>query len=402
MALGKPAVPLVKEPSVRSIEQALSAVRDRLRQLDVAVAALGTSSSSSLSNTVAALQANIQALNRRVTQLELQIGVTDVVVLTAAESISIGDAIVMLGASTCGVVNPGDPTRVHACIGLAQGAASAGQAVNVQRRGSFTIPVGTLEPGRAVYAQLGGGLTQVPGYSAYAVPVGIATSATTLWVQPADPALLNPDTYTSEFDLPVPVSYALLLNQLGAIASLVDLLNQGENGYVIVYQGMFGIDPNGGGGGGGVSDGTYGQITVTGGGSVWTINASSVTLAQMADLPASTLIGNDDGAPAAPQALTATQVKALLAIEAADITDFFDAVLGALGYSLQPGSNITIEPNSAGVLVISATGGSGGPSWTNSSTAPGSPSDGDEWFDPDTGILYRYVNDGTSSQWVEL
>ena len=311
MALGKPSVPLVKEPSVRSIEQALSAVRDRLRQLDAAVNALGTSSSSSLSNTVAALQANIQALNRRVTQLELQIGVTDVVVLTAAEAISIGDAIVMVGEATCGVVNPADPTRVHACIGVAQGAAAAGQAVNVQRRGSFTIPTGTLEPGRAVYAKLGGGLTQTPSYSAYAVLVGIATSATTMWVQAADPSLLAPDTYTSEFDLPVPVSYALLQNQLGTLTSLIDLLSSGDNGYVIVYQGMFGVAP--GGGGGGVGDGTYGQITVTGGGLVWTISANSVTLAQMADLPAGTLIGNDDGSPAAPQALTAAQAKALLA-----------------------------------------------------------------------------------------
>lgn len=399
MALGKPAVPLVKAPEVRSIEQALAAVRERLRLLDAAVNSLSTGSSSSLSNTVAALQANIQALNRRVTQLELQIGVTDVVVLTAAEAISIGDAIVMVGESTCGVVNPADPTRVHACIGLAQGAAASGQSVNVQRRGSFTIPVGTLEPGRAVYAQLGGGLTQVPGYSAYAVPVGIATSATTLWVQPADPALLNPDTYTSEFDLPVPVSYALLLNQLGAIASLVDLLNQGENGYVIVYQGMFGIDPNGGGGGGGgVSDGTYGQITVTGGGAVWTINANAVTLAQMATLPAGTIIGNDSGVSATPQALTAAEAKALLAIDSGDITDFYDGVLSTLFYALQAGNNIAITPSSAGVLVISSTG----PKWTNSSSAPGSPSDGDEWFDPDTGILYRYVNDGNSSQWVEL
>ena len=40
--------------------------------------------------------------------------------------------------------------------------------------------------------------------------------------------------------------------------------------------------------------------------------------------------------------------------------------------------------------------------FTNSSSAPGSPSDGDRWFDPDTGILYVYINDGTSSQWVEL
>ena len=42
------------------------------------------------------------------------------------------------------------------------------------------------------------------------------------------------------------------------------------------------------------------------------------------------------------------------------------------------------------------------PKVTNNSSAPGSPTEGDTWFDPDVGILYRYINDGTSSQWVEL
>ncbi len=399
MALGKPAVPLVKEPSVRSIEGALSAVRERLRQCDAALLQLqALTGTNTLATTVSALQSNIQALNRRVTQLELQIGVTDVVALTAAEAVSIGDAVVPVSTSSCAVVDPADPTRIFSCLGLAQNAAASGQSVNVQRRGSFTIPTGTLEVGRAVYAKLGGGLTQEPSYSAYAVIVGIATTTTTLWVDPGDPSLLDPGVYTSDFDLPVPVSYGYLLSQLGNLQQLIDLLNAGENGYVIIYQGVFGIDPNGGGGGGGVSDGTYGQITVSGGGSVWTITAGSVTLAQMADLPAGTLIGNDGGAPAAPQALTPAEVKALLAIDVGDITDFYEAVLGSLTYALQPGSGITITPNSAGVLVLAATG----PTFPTSSTAPASPKDGDEWFDRDDGVLYRYIDDGNSSQWVEL
>lgn len=400
MALGKPSVPLVKEPSVRSIESALSAVRERLRLIEASLASVSaTSSTNTLSTTVAALQANIQSLNRRVTQLELEIGVTDVVALTAAQAIAIGDAVVPVGDSTCGVVDPADPTRVFGCLGLAQNSASAGQSVNVQRRGSFTIPSGTLEAGRAVYAKLGGGLTQDPGYAAYSVPVGVATSTTTLWVDPGDPALLDVGTYASDFDLPVPVSYALLVNQLAGLQALVDLLNMGADGYVVIYQGAFGVAAGGGGGGGGgVSDGNYGDIVVTGGGLVWTISNGAVTLAKMANLPAGTIIGNDGGAPAAPQALTPAEVKALLAIDSADITDFYDAVLASLYYSLVQGDGITITPNSAGALVVAATG----PTWTNSSSAPGSPSDGDEWFDPDTGILYRYVNDGTSSQWVEL
>ena len=159
----------------------------------------------------------------------------------------------------------------------------------------------------------------------------------------------------------------------------------------------------GGGGGGYVNDGDYVDVEVTFAGTVWTIKNGQVTLAKMADLPAETIIGNANlSGPAAPQALTAAQVKSMLNIESADIADFVETVLALLAVSLVAGTNVSISPNSAGALVISATGGGGGPSWTNSSSAPSSPSDGDEWFDPDTGILYRYVNDGTSSQWVEL
>ncbi len=50
-----------------------------------------------------------------------------------------------------------------------------------------------------------------------------------------------------------------------------------------------------------------------------------------------------------------------------------------------------------------ATGGSGGSgAFTNSSTAPTSPNEGDRWFNPDDGVLYTRIADGTSSQWVEL
>jgi Major tropism determinant N-terminal domain/Repeat of unknown function (DUF5907) len=73
-------------------------------------------------------------------------------------------------------------------------------------------------------------------------------------------------------------------------------------------------------GGGGVSDGDKGDITVSGGGTVWTIDAGAVTLSKMANLAASTILGNNTGSPATPIALTAAQVKTLLAIAAGDVS----------------------------------------------------------------------------------
>jgi hypothetical protein len=38
----------------------------------------------------------------------------------------------------------------------------------------------------------------------------------------------------------------------------------------------------------------------------------------------------------------------------------------------------------------------------NSSTAPIGINPGDEWFNPDTGKLYKYIVDADSKQWVQI
>lgn len=45
--------------------------------------------------------------------------------------------------------------------------------------------------------------------------------------------------------------------------------------------------------------------------------------------------------------------------------------------------------------------GSGGNSYTFSDTAPSSPTNGDLWFDSSSSIEYVYIDDGSSTQWVE-
>lgn len=64
------------------------------------------------------------------------------------------------------------------------------------------------------------------------------------------------------------------------------------------------------------------------------------------------------------------------------------------------GSNITVTgtwPNQT--VAVSSGGGIG---FTFSTTAPSTPNVGDEWVDANSGILYVWVNDGTSTQWVEF
>ena len=69
-----------------------------------------------------------------------------------------------------------------------------------------------------------------------------------------------------------------------------------------------------------ISDGDKGDVTVSGSGATWTIDAGAVTVSKMADLAASTILGNNTGGAAAPIALSAAQVKALLAIAAGDVS----------------------------------------------------------------------------------
>jgi hypothetical protein len=62
--------------------------------------------------------------------------------------------------------------------------------------------------------------------------------------------------------------------------------------------------------------------------------------------------------------------------------------------------NDTSIATTAFVKAAIAAGGGGSASITVSDTPPGSPTPGALWWESDTGTLWIYYNDGTSSQWV--
>lgn len=92
---------------------------------------------------------------------------------------------------------------------------------------------------------------------------------------------------------------------------------------------------------GALGDGNYTDITVSGTGSVLTINNGAVSLSKMATLPTMRIIGNNTGGTATPLALTGTQVTAMLDVagaskglmSAADFTKLSGIATGATANS---------------------------------------------------------------------
>ncbi|MBK9496884.1 MAG: hypothetical protein IPO08_20725 [Xanthomonadales bacterium] len=102
------------------------------------------------------------------------------------------------------------------------------------------------------------------------------------------------------------------LIQIPGIAARGDILFYGAAGWELLHAGTSGhflqtsgagADPvwAAGGGGGGVSDGAYGDITVSGGGTVWSITPGVIAPADFANASPNTLLGNPTGAGATPQ-----------------------------------------------------------------------------------------------------
>lgn len=59
------------------------------------------------------------------------------------------------------------------------------------------------------------------------------------------------------------------------------------------------------------------------------------------------------------------------------------------------------DSNSGFILLGGGTGGGGNVNFSFSSTPPASPGAGDQWFDSNSGLLYVYVVDSNSGQWIQ-
>lgn len=106
-----------------------------------------------------------------------------------------------------------------------------------------------------------------------------------------------------------------------------------------------------------------------------------------------------------------------LAINIADQKGYVKKADGTIATVWQAGTSLTSGYVTSGYIgnaaIVSGSVGSGQigtihfssgsvAKFTSSSSAPSSPSEGDRWYYTDDGVLLTYVNDGSSSQWVQF
>lgn len=81
------------------------------------------------------------------------------------------------------------------------------------------------------------------------------------------------------------------------------------------------------GAGGGITDGDKGDITVSGGGAAWAIDAGAVTLAKMAGIATDSFLGRDTAGTGAPEVLTPAQARVILNVADGATANASDAAL---------------------------------------------------------------------------
>jgi hypothetical protein len=92
---------------------------------------------------------------------------------------------------------------------------------------------------------------------------------------------------------------------------------------------------------------------------------------------------------------------------AASITDLQEVIEDFIGSSLLAGTNVAISYNdTTGKTTVSSlgggTGGGGSGAALISDTPPASPTNGQTWWESDTGKYFISYDDGTSVQWVQI
>jgi hypothetical protein len=243
--LGYPAVSTPRVPQeLTAVAAAINAARQRLEAIESALTALqatATGSTSTQAQQLAALVAAIARLTLQVTALNNAAAI-DTTTFIAGEALAVFTAVAPSDIGRVVAANASDPLRMFGLIGVTITTAALGQSVTVQRRGPLTIVGANFIDQRGVYVASNGSLTQTPDYEATALPVGVAIDATTLFIAPEWPALVDMPIRSAVDDAFLkflPVTYAMIAD----LRILLDVLSTQNPGPAIWDGADLGTDP---------------------------------------------------------------------------------------------------------------------------------------------------------------
>lgn len=233
MSTARSEIATVKALDLRSINNAINAISQQLR---VIAAAADAANDKAALNAFTAKQSAGSLIPFQQQLASLQTAVAALTAGSQAPTLSYrADAAVVafdpVYPTSDGGVSPvdtQDPTAIFAVVGVATSSVSSGGNVTVRRSGAMDITGADFEAGRAVYAEIGSGLTQYPSYAGVAIPIGVALTSTTMDVRPAWPALLAVPPYAGHEDF-MPVALAAVRDVLEFVSTLFGQ----EDGFVV-------------------------------------------------------------------------------------------------------------------------------------------------------------------------
>lgn len=211
----------------RALEQVFGPIRQALADIEKRLGNT-TAQASKTAQTVQNGTSSAATLQQQITNLVNQVAALQqsgsVAVATYRADVVVATDQVVFESSDGGValIDPLDPTQVFAAVGIATASASIGGNVQVRRSGVHTLVGAAFEPGRVVYASTDSYVTQTPSYAAWAVPIGVALTATTFAVMPGWPSLLDEPVYLDGFEAYVPVTLRLLRDVVDNLSRLPD------------------------------------------------------------------------------------------------------------------------------------------------------------------------------------
>lgn len=231
MPLGKPSIATPRALELRVIAQAVENIRQRIEAIEAqttntaAQAGETTLRAGQQNISITALRTQLVALVARVDALAATD--TELETFRAGSAIAVNTAVYPSGDGVVSQVDPSDPLKIYAALGVATQTVVEGASVVVRKAGVMQIPDAAFEPGGPVFVGVAG-LTQFPDYINLAIPVGVATDTDEIDVRPGWPALQYPGVY-SDYETFLPPTWGLVRDAV----TLAQDFNSAGNGIVV-------------------------------------------------------------------------------------------------------------------------------------------------------------------------